>query len=251
MGYFTTTYSNGGAATTATYNPFTYRGYYYDTELEFYYLNSRYYDSNTGRFINADAFISTGQGLIGYNMYAYCGNNPIMYSDPSGTSFRDAWERAKTFFNDFVSFLQKFKNPDGSYSLYDGDRFRDVHPMHDQLFVITPSFQPFDIKEGKLGLGSLSADLVTLGWEWEHFDLSLLDLRHAEVGAQLDLKKGKVAYGAMASIWSPSVSVSAWGITVEVGAEVGSVGSFAKAQDNAISVGFAMVVGGTLCISWD
>ena len=56
-GNFTTTYSNGGAATTATYNPFTYRGYYYDTELGLYYLNSRYYDSNTGRFINVDSFL--------------------------------------------------------------------------------------------------------------------------------------------------------------------------------------------------
>ena len=51
-----------------------------------YYLNSRYYDSNTCRFINADKFVSTGQGLLGYNMFAYCNNNPIMYTDPSGES---------------------------------------------------------------------------------------------------------------------------------------------------------------------
>ena len=83
-GNFTTTYSNGGAATTATYNPFTYRGYYYDTELGLYYLNSRYYDSNTGRFINVDSFISTGQGLIAFNMYAYCLNNSVMRIDVGG-----------------------------------------------------------------------------------------------------------------------------------------------------------------------
>ena len=83
-GNFTTTYSNGGAATTATYNPFTYRGYYYDAELELYYLNSRYYDSNTGRFINVDAFISTGQGLVACNMYAYCLNNSVMRIDFGG-----------------------------------------------------------------------------------------------------------------------------------------------------------------------
>ena len=83
-GNFTTTYSNGGAATTATYNPFTYRGYYYDAELEFYYLNSRYYDSNTGRFINADIYINANGDILGFNMFAYCGNNPVMGSDPLG-----------------------------------------------------------------------------------------------------------------------------------------------------------------------
>ena len=49
-----------------------------------YYLQSRYYDPELGRFINADAYISTGQGLIGNNMFAYCNNNPVKYSDSSG-----------------------------------------------------------------------------------------------------------------------------------------------------------------------
>ncbi len=65
-------------------NPLRYRGYYYDTETGFYYLQSRYYDPSIGRFINADSFASTGQGFIGYNMFAYCTNNPVMFSDHSG-----------------------------------------------------------------------------------------------------------------------------------------------------------------------
>ena len=73
--------------TVVTNNPFRYRGYYYDIDLGLYYLNARYYDANTGRFISADSYVSTGQGLIGYNMYAYCGNNPVMYFDPAG----EAW----------------------------------------------------------------------------------------------------------------------------------------------------------------
>ena len=52
-----------------------------------YYLNSRYYDPNTGRFINPDKFVSTGQDFIGYNMYAYCGNNPINRVDANGEAF--------------------------------------------------------------------------------------------------------------------------------------------------------------------
>ncbi len=77
-------YSYGGSSTGAQYNPFRYRGYYYDTDLGMYYLQSRYYDPNTCRFINADGYVSTGQGLIGYNMFAYCGNNPVNRVDPTG-----------------------------------------------------------------------------------------------------------------------------------------------------------------------
>lgn len=67
-----------------TMNPFRYRGYYYDTETSLYYLQSRYYDPSTGRFINADGYINANGDLLGYNMYAYCSNNPVMNTDPTG-----------------------------------------------------------------------------------------------------------------------------------------------------------------------
>ena len=70
-------------------NPFRYRGYYYDTETRLYYLKSRYYDPENHRFINADSYASTGQGFIGTNMFAYCGNNPMCYSDPDGMRYID------------------------------------------------------------------------------------------------------------------------------------------------------------------
>ena len=60
------------------------RGYIYDAETQLYYCQSRYYDPATGRFLNADALTSTGQGILGNNMFAYCGNNPICYADNSG-----------------------------------------------------------------------------------------------------------------------------------------------------------------------
>ena len=65
-------------------NIFRYRGYIYDTETQLYYLQSRYYDPAICRFLNADSWLATGQGLIGNNMYAYCLNNPVNYTDPSG-----------------------------------------------------------------------------------------------------------------------------------------------------------------------
>ena len=69
------------------YNPFRYRGYYYDYETGYYYLQTRYYNPEWGRFLNADAYVSTGTGLLGYNMFAYCNNNPVMNVDPNGEFF--------------------------------------------------------------------------------------------------------------------------------------------------------------------
>ena len=71
--------------TLANVNPLRYRGYVYDQETGFYYLNSRYYDPAVGRFINSDEYASTGQGLLGNNMYAYCQNNPVKHIDSQGT----------------------------------------------------------------------------------------------------------------------------------------------------------------------
>jgi len=70
---------------TGAANPFRYRGYYYDIETGFYYLNSRYYDPAVGRFINADSYATTGQGVLGSNMFAYCLNNPVNRVDQSGS----------------------------------------------------------------------------------------------------------------------------------------------------------------------
>ena len=72
------------SGTMADKNPLRYRGYYYDTETGYYYLQSRYYDPANRRFINADSYASTGQGFIGTNMFAYCNNLPTAYSDHSG-----------------------------------------------------------------------------------------------------------------------------------------------------------------------
>ena len=68
----------------AQINPIRYRSYYYDTETGFYYVSSRYYDPEVGRFINADGLVSTGQGILGNNMFAYCLNNPVNYEDSDG-----------------------------------------------------------------------------------------------------------------------------------------------------------------------
>ena len=60
--------------------------YVYDTETQLYYVSSRYYNPAWGRFLNADILISTGQGLLGNNMFAYCLNNPVCRKDILGAT---------------------------------------------------------------------------------------------------------------------------------------------------------------------
>ena len=73
--------------TIAAINPFRYRGYRYDGDTGLYYLRSRYYDPVSCRFVNADTYASTGQGVVGHNMYAYCGCNPVVRTDNGGDCF--------------------------------------------------------------------------------------------------------------------------------------------------------------------
>lgn len=67
-------------------NSFRYRSYYWDSEFGLYYLQSRYYDPVLGRFISADAISYLNpEDVVGFNLYSYCGNNPVMGIDPNGT----------------------------------------------------------------------------------------------------------------------------------------------------------------------
>ena len=83
--------ASGNAITSSTHianlNSLRYRGYFYDTETKLYYLQSRYYDPQVQRFISSDVYVSTGQGIIGHNMFTYCNNCPSVYIDVSGCFF--------------------------------------------------------------------------------------------------------------------------------------------------------------------
>ena len=80
-------------------NPLRYRGYVYDQETGLYYLQSRYYDPEVGRWINADGAMSdVGSDIRGYNLFAYCMNNPVNMSDSAGN-----WPT----WNDIITFGKK------------------------------------------------------------------------------------------------------------------------------------------------
>ena len=77
--------SGSMADTIGAINPLRYRGYVYDTETGLYYVSSRYYNPEIGRWINTDNRMSgIGGDILGYNTFAYCMNNPVNMSDPTG-----------------------------------------------------------------------------------------------------------------------------------------------------------------------
>lgn len=82
---------NGNKITDSTnvglINPFRFKGYYYDEESNLYYLNSRYYSPEWGRFINADTLLCGNQDFTSLNLYSYASNNPIILFDNSGHGF--------------------------------------------------------------------------------------------------------------------------------------------------------------------
>lgn len=113
-------------STLGAQNPFRYRGYVYDEETGLYYLQSRYYDPTTGRFISADTLLSTGQGVLGHNAYAYCSDNPIIRIDISGKIdyiFKlDGTYTVEDNRNSFEKFFG-IQTPDKYYIEVDGIRY--------------------------------------------------------------------------------------------------------------------------------
>ena len=86
-------------------NPFRYRSYYYDNETKLYYLNSRYYNPEMGRFINADGLVDTGTSILSHNMYTYTDNNPVNKADPSGNAPGDLFATMDAAAKDFGKYI--------------------------------------------------------------------------------------------------------------------------------------------------
>lgn len=92
----------------ATKNPIRYRGYCYDEETGLYYLKSRYYDPEIGRFITIDSIsYLNAESINGLNLYAYCGNNPVMRTDATGKNWwSDFWSGARNWISGAWDYLK-------------------------------------------------------------------------------------------------------------------------------------------------
>ena len=106
-------------------NPIRYRSYYYDTETGLYYLQSRYYDPEVGRFINADGILGANQDILSYNLFAYCSNNPINFCDSTGRGigefFKGIWDGITGYVNGFINDYTYLNYEDDAKEKYNED----------------------------------------------------------------------------------------------------------------------------------
>ena len=251
------------AGTLGTVQPFRYRGYVFDEETGDYSLCYRYFNPYHGRFVSADY-------LEVWNQFCYCEDDPVSSVDPYGLlsstsapqstfyTIRGLGEKntklpTPTNLSVFPERQQHIKlpenigplslNEDNTYSLYDNKRNNQDAVFHEQLIVFTPVLET--------GLPSLintggDVDFITGGWEIDAnkkvaFDLSLLDLLHAEAKATLGISR--IEASLLASIWSPSISLSIGNIEVQFGAEVGSIGLQAGIGNDRVNFSIADGVG--------
>ena len=207
-------------------NPLRYRGYVYDEETGYYYLQSRYYDPEIGRFINADDYVSTGQGLLSKNAFTYCYNNPVIYSDDTGTipwlivGFvvacaviigADHWFAAN--------------QPEGGYALVnetnvEGGTVKGVYAEGSGFEVDSNGMTVCDVEVGILSISS----------ESDYLDVEFFDCLTASATAELDWSGVPgVDISANASIYSPRADIvlplGIFEVTFSFEALIGAIGA--------------------------
>ena len=224
-GNHTTTWHNSaGTNLSAYYNPFRYRGYYYDTETQLYYLQSRYYNPAWGRFLNADGLISTGTGLLGYNMYAYCNNNPACLIDSEGEF---PWiivaVAAIALVTLAVDHALAKHYPDGI----------SVSPPPDEDDRLQERFVyakggGFECSQKKISIADLDVGFYKATSVYESGELTLVEVATANASASIDFVENNAEASFVASIYtmSGSISLEFWGYKITIDAElhVGAVG---------------------------
>ena len=186
----------------AEINPLRYRGYYYDSETSFYYLQSRYYDPEICRFINADSYTSTGQGLLGNNMFAYCNNNPICRVDINGCI--SIWSFKHDRFGIYILWHYLFGNGEDLIINDDewGDYMRKNKLLSEQIIAaVTPYCANLEYGQSTSVQISLNAEIENgediIGYQYLHgtnadvggFNISgeLTKLKNGDVACNLTL----------------------------------------------------------------
>ena len=173
-------------------NPLRYRGYVYDSETELYYLQSRYYDPELCRFISADAYLIAGNYLQGTNMFAYCLNNPVRYSDPSGYEALSVSEQAAVDVATIFFYLYYFA------TVLDG----------------TSEYSIADyVKRISIGNPSLTELSRRMSWSYDMFsDINALDITNSVTGVALNIIE--IAGKSLPYPFGDIIELGDWGVNI-------------------------------------
>ena len=149
-----------------------------------------------------------------------------------------------------VFLLDDFRNNDGSFSLHDSQRFGQTGPFRDQVIRVTASSPDINPLGGQLNLGSVSVTGYYAGWAFEHGTFVPVQLGRASVSAGVDLTNPTENLGAsvLASVWSPSGSITIFGIQIGLTVHVGAIGAEAGFVDGEFRLGAAKKGGLSLSV---
>jgi RHS repeat-associated protein len=224
----------------AKINPFRYRGYRYDEETNLYYLNSRYYNPEVGRFINADGLIGQTGEILSHNMYAYTGNNPVMYYDPNGYFL----EKIIDYVIDNLKIKSKkvFTFLDESHGI---TKQRNGSNVKSTAFFST--LEILNISSTSMTLFNIGGGLNRTEHNGKYSD-QWVELVSGNVFAEADIKD-KVGVGIFGSLVSGGINGSIpipftnTNFVLGVNGHIGAAGVEAKIEDSKIKVKLAAVIG--------
>ena len=231
-----------GGSELLTINPFRYRGYYYDEETGLYYLNSRYYDPETGRFISPDSLkYLVPETCNGLNLYAYCGNNPVMCTQElisSGTSII-ASSLYKANVGNPISFIGLYSNGSSNFNsvLTSGLFVNGLlfgHGSITGLYASGHARAQISLKNGKFVIGAFGKFSFLnatgqIGIGNDYFNVSLVGIADigtisGMAGILVDPKKGTYFAGieAKAAVFTArgGAQFEIFGTQIEIGGSV-------------------------------
>ena len=229
-------------------NPFRYRGYYYDVETGLYYLKTRYYDPETGRFITIDDISYLAPDTInGLNLYAYCGNNPITYIDITGRQPEvsigiDIWS---------ISIVDKYIWRSGRYKPRRAFKYGN-HPFkyfgNNLLYIGELFLNMFELNFGGYRFSALNfnSGITLISGGFDLLDgrmyISEVDYLGVKVGTLnldfIDIQPNTNNY-TLLDAQATLLTIGAYSEYVDVEILVGSVGATFKIENGKLTVGFS------------
>ena len=224
-----------------------------------------------GRFINADALVSTGQGILGNNMFGYCGNNPVGNVDYYGHAWAkisfDAFNPldggmfspcagggsvagGKAIISSLPESTQENNTSEYTWAWYDSGEVA-FGPMNNHTYQIhggVVTYSTHSTNHNSLSLGSVRVAALE-GYVSKSGDtISLLNFGVSEVGANFSTSGFEVS--AITSIWEPKLTLNCGFCTVVLTGNVGSIGGKATWKPGKFELGLAAAIGGSISIEW-
>ncbi len=234
------TIDNTGSLKLSEKNPYRYRGYRYDEETGWYYLNSRYYNPAWGRFINADGLLGEQGDILGHNLYAYCQNNPVMYVDPSGYTL----ERSLDYFYDNLKIKSKeiFSLVDESGGI---TKQSDDYNIKSTAFFYT--LEILNISSTGLTLFDIGGGLNRTENDGKYTD-QWVELVSGNVFAEADIKDkfGIGIFGSLVSVGidgSIPIPFTDTNFVLGINGHIGAAGIEARLEDGKINVKLSALIG--------